>query len=440
MNPSHSPAYIIEKLKTKQSMKNTTICLSMIVRNESKNMVRLFESLKCIINYISVVDTGSLDNTIKVMKKWANDNKIPIVVDESPFKNFGYNRTEAINKAKIAFPEATYFILSDADFVWEFDLSESKQLKFKKELMMSDKYMVEQYNDVISYDNTRVLKADKKWKCRGVTHEFWASVEGNITSNKINTFRIHDIGDGGHKQEKYTRDIKLIEDELAFLTGPKPNMASLDYDHWIEDQDLISRYYFYLGESYKHNGQYDKAIISYQKRIDHEIGWHEDRFFSMFQMGNCYQYLMDLVKVEFQTTDATSTEGPSGPSAFVDSEEMKKFYEEKMIECYKKAHEILPQRAESLAALAKYYRLHNRHQECYDICEIGRKIKYPTNLSLFIERSCYQYRFDYELCIVCYYIDKKDEGAEAIIRLFEMEPLIPESTMKSIKRNSQFYL
>ena len=52
------------------------ICLNMIVKNESKIIIRCFESLKSIVDYIIVTDTGSSDNTVELMNKYLVDNSI----------------------------------------------------------------------------------------------------------------------------------------------------------------------------------------------------------------------------------------------------------------------------------------------------------------------------------------------------------------------------
>ena len=48
------------------------ICLNMILKNESKNIPRLFDNLKNFINYFIICDTGSTDNTVEVIKNEAN--------------------------------------------------------------------------------------------------------------------------------------------------------------------------------------------------------------------------------------------------------------------------------------------------------------------------------------------------------------------------------
>src|SRR6516164_3553502 len=127
------------KLRYKLQTKNEkTICLTMIVKNESKNMVRLLNSAKPIIDFVSIVDTGSTDDTINIINTWCQQNKINGVVHQEPFQNFAYNRTHSIQMAKKSFPQADYFLLSDADFIWEVNVG----AKFNKKLLFEHKYLV----------------------------------------------------------------------------------------------------------------------------------------------------------------------------------------------------------------------------------------------------------------------------------------------------------
>lgn len=201
-----------KKLAVKQGPKK--ICLTMIVKNESKNIPRLFDSFKGknIIDMISIVDTGSTDDTEEVIINCGKELGIPTVVHHEPFKNFSHNRTHSVKAAKQSFQEADYFLLSDADFMWEI----SEDCKFNKTLLIDHKYLVEQYNKALSYWNIRLLSSKVDWTCEGVTHEYWcesksqSEYSGEVRTAKISTLRIKDLEDGGCKTDKFERDERLL--------------------------------------------------------------------------------------------------------------------------------------------------------------------------------------------------------------------------------------
>jgi glycosyltransferase involved in cell wall biosynthesis len=49
-----------------------TISLCMIVKNESHVIERCLNSVKPLLDYVLIVDTGSTDNTIEVIYNWLN--------------------------------------------------------------------------------------------------------------------------------------------------------------------------------------------------------------------------------------------------------------------------------------------------------------------------------------------------------------------------------
>ena len=45
-----------------------TICFAAIFRNESKNVYRCLNGVKSIIDYVSICDTGSTDDTVELIE------------------------------------------------------------------------------------------------------------------------------------------------------------------------------------------------------------------------------------------------------------------------------------------------------------------------------------------------------------------------------------
>ena len=55
----------------------TTICLNMICKNESKIITRLFDSILPIIDCYCICDTGSTDSTKQIIKEYFEIRNIP---------------------------------------------------------------------------------------------------------------------------------------------------------------------------------------------------------------------------------------------------------------------------------------------------------------------------------------------------------------------------
>lgn len=295
---AQSEARIKDRMRKKLAQRKgqKTLCLTMIVKNESMNMVRLLDSVESIIDMISIVDTGSTDNTEEVILKWGKEHDIPTTVHHEPFKNFSYNRTHSVQMAKKAYPEADYLLLSDADFVWKINIGN----KFDKVLLIDHKYLIEQKNKSLSYANIRILSAKVDWVCEGRTHEYWkesdsqSEYRGEVRTAKIKTLEIDDREDGGCKDDKFIRDERLLREGLE-----DPN----------ERKDLKTRYKFYLAQTLKDLQRHKESIEWYKKRIE-DGGWPEEVYYALFQTGfNYEQWAWKLKNTAILMEKAERTEG-----------------------------------------------------------------------------------------------------------------------------------
>jgi glycosyltransferase involved in cell wall biosynthesis len=77
-----------------------TISLCMIVKNESHVIERCLNSVKSLIDYVFIVDTGSTDNTIEVINNWLTTNSIIGQVISEEWKNFSHNRSFALSELR----------------------------------------------------------------------------------------------------------------------------------------------------------------------------------------------------------------------------------------------------------------------------------------------------------------------------------------------------
>jgi len=89
-----------------------TICLNMIVKNESKIIERMLQSVLPIIDTYCICDTGSTDNTEEVINNFFNRHNITGKIVKEPFINFCHNRTFAL---KSCLGMSDYVLLMDAD-------------------------------------------------------------------------------------------------------------------------------------------------------------------------------------------------------------------------------------------------------------------------------------------------------------------------------------
>lgn len=360
--------------------KPVTICLTMIIKNESKIILRCLESAKSICDYMTICDTGSTDNTCEIVTNFFNENKDKIkgTLHHHEWKNFGYNRTLSLDVGRQS--GATYVLCIDADMILEI------KPNFKKQDLKADSYAIVQQTSTLFYYNTRLMKSTRKWKCVGVTHEYY-DCDKHKQSENLDTLVINDRGDGGCKSDKFERDIKLLTQGLI-------------------DEPDNSRYMFYLAQSYCDTNQHEQSIKWYKKRIEMG-GWYEEVYYSYYKIGTILQSM-----------------GESW---------------EKIEKAYLEAWKYLPSRAEPLYEMAKYCRNTSRYKEGYKYAKIGSTIPFPKNQLLFIFKHVYSFQMLDELAICAYYIGKYHESISLCDRLIK-EGHVPENQLSRIKQNMKFSL
>lgn len=256
------------------------IALSIIVKNEEKNITRCLNSVKSLVDLICITDTGSTDNTLDCIRDWSKINEnIQVFLHKTIFENFEKTRNEALLYTfNLLIENVDFVLLLDADMCLK--LKDNFSESDKKTILRNshDSYQVIQFNGSLRYANVRLIRCHKDWRYIGVTHEFIHHPRFlSSTMMDPDCISIDDKNDGGCKSDKYTRDKNLL-------------IAALDQGpHW----DLENRYLFYLAQTYMGLGEYQNAINTYKKRIDFDRGWTEELFYSCLQCSLAYDKLAD---------------------------------------------------------------------------------------------------------------------------------------------------
>ena len=372
-------------------MSKPKICLNMIVKNESRIILRLLESVLPIIDGYCICDTGSTDNTIELIQNFFKDREIYGKIIEEPFRDFGYNRSIALHACQIHMSNMDYILLLDADMILT-GQALTNPLKFKSSLS-KDNYTLFQGNPKFYYKNTRLVRNNKGFTYWGVTHEYVNSPPNTTTGEiPIEQLFINDIGDGGAKGDKTERDIRLLKKGLEEL----PNN---------------DRYTFYLANSYRDAGQNENAIETYQKRI--QIGgWIEEVWFSYYSIGNCYMHIGK---------------------------------EEHAISAWMAAYNHYPKRIENLYKIIEYYRIRGKNRIAYEFYLMADKSRNKyKNWSdyLFLERDIYDFKIDYEFSILGYYVNDANSLTEELVQTSMKVlnyPYLEENIFKNVMNNYKFY-
>jgi glycosyltransferase involved in cell wall biosynthesis len=356
---------------------SATVCLNMIVKNEAHVIRRCLESVRPFIDTWLIVDTGSEDGTQSVIRDYLQD--LPGELYERPWKDFGHNRSEALELAR---DRADYLFIIDADEILVLPQG------FQRPVLTADAYELMVNYSGVSYGRTCLISNQLNWRYIGVLHEY-LDADRAFTTEILHGPSVLVFPDGGRSRnidttQKYLNDARVLEDAL-------------------KDEPDNSRYEFYLAQSYRDALQADKALIHYQRRATMG-GWFEEVWYSLYQVA----LLSEQVQLD----------------------------QDLIIGRYLQAYQSRPQRAEALYQLARFCRLNEKHALAHMFAAKAIAITRPND-RLFIDDSVYQWRCLDEYAIACYWVGEFRESEECCRQLLASAAL-PETEHPRVIKNLEF--
>ena len=359
-----------------------SICLNMIVKNESHIICKTFDNiLKYVpITYWVISDTGSTDNTIALIRAYWKEKNIDGELVEHAWKDFGYNRTKALESA---YNKTDYLLIFDADDSFHGDFKIPAVLE-------KDSYNLK-FGVGFEYVRPLLVNNRRRWKFVGVLHEFLACCEPNAVSATIDgDYHVESGRTGNRSQDpkKYEKDAKVLE--MACQTE--------------KDTSLTDRYAFYCAQSWKDAGEPDNAILWYKKCLTLN-NWYQEKYYSCLMIGNLYKQKgdnMEAVKYWLKTTE----------------------YDGERMEGIAEAIQLLRESGMNLFVCALYKKYMGYQKRPKD--------------KLFIDITKYDSVLEYNASISAYYCGKKEMGMECCRKIL-MDNNASQSIIFATFGNIQFY-
>ena len=372
------------------TLKKKTICLNMIVKNESHIIAKTLQNIcdNIDITYWVISDTGSTDNTKELIANFFKEKNIPGEIFDDKWEDFGHNRSMAL---KHAYNKTDYLLIFDADD------------SFFGKLELPDKLDKDQYslkfgspNSGLSYNRTLLINNRKKFKFVGVLHEYITFKDG----------------------EKHDNVVCLINGEY-FINSGKTGARSIDPDKYKKDaatlekaykkekdEGLKNRYAFYCAQSYRDSDNKLKAIEWYKKCL--LKNWDQEKYYACLMVGQLYLKLGEKEKALHYLVKTGS-------------------YDNKRIE--------------GVCAACQIYRAEGMHDQVVALYEQYKDYRTQIgslDMKLFVNKALYMGQFDEIASISACYSAKPDLGY-AICRDLIIDCHIGEIVLLAIS-NLQFYL
>jgi len=238
---------------------NNTLSLCVICKNEEENIGNLLESVKGdLFDEIILVDTGSTDKTVEIIKKYTDK-----VFFFEWINDFSAARNESFSHAT-----SDYIMWLDSD-----DIIEAKDYKklldLKKKLHESPIWLVkyeyahdEQGRSICSFYRERIVKRDLNLKWQEPIHEYLPlDAPYKKTDIEVHHYKMHVTSD---------RNIPMLED----IVKKNPH---------------VGRNVFYLGKEYFDSGRLKEGIEKLKQFVEMPDAWSENKYNALLRISSYYK-------------------------------------------------------------------------------------------------------------------------------------------------------
>jgi len=229
-----------------------SLALCMLVRDDEAIVEQTLRSVRDLIDYWVICDTGSQDRTPDIVTDVLAD--VPGELHRREWVDFGHNRSELM---ELALDKAGYLLLLDPDMT----LVRSGPLPE----LVEDAYILREVGDDPANGVPRVVRGSRRWWYEGSTHEVLAT-NGRYSEAELDALAIERHIDEATRELMLLRQLDILERDVA--TGqPAPRTA------------------FNLAETLRYLGRPGPAMEWYRRRV--ELGdSDQETFYANLQEGS----------------------------------------------------------------------------------------------------------------------------------------------------------
>jgi glycosyltransferase involved in cell wall biosynthesis len=242
------------------------ISLVMIVRDEAKMIRRCLQSVKPLISSWTIVDTGSRDETQKIVRKALRGTQGEL--HEREFVDFAHNRTEALALAR---GSAEWLLLLDADMTAEEVHPELLTFLAEDPDPEVGAWMVSIWDGGTTWRLPALIRGDREWRFIEPVHEYLDT--SGVKTRSLLGLTLYHHGGSRHPIEKFDHYLKLLKPGVK-----KGNPRSI----------------FYSAECYRFLGCIPEAIDFYTRRSQMNGHVEEEAWYAQYQAAKLSRNVTDL--------------------------------------------------------------------------------------------------------------------------------------------------
>lgn len=407
-------------------MKNIKIVLNCIVKNESKVIERMLESVYKYIDYWVIQDNGSDDGTEDIIKKFFEKNKIPGFLYHEPWQFPGYNRNHSLQTCLQSNHGCDYVLRMDADEVLEVDQDFDWEIIKSKEA-----WNIACQQASWNYYRNGLWKANLPWIFEKVKRHETIYLKNNQSYSQGNlpsSIKYVLMGGGKTWENPHKYFIDALELEKQIMTEEKEYQTPFDWYHL-----------FYLAKSYSDCMGYPIFLFGpeQKKHIAERSQFYFKKFIETLQP----QYpkkIKSLTKIENDYLYyALYTTG----LVYKDSDQINK-----AIDFWHQCFEFDPSRNEALIALCEYY-LYDQDDipNTYLYSSVAVKNKYPfpflrecwVNKETYVDTGWKALDFHSVSAYHMGHFEESKQSCEALLSK-KYEKILPSEQRERVLKNLNF--
>jgi len=235
-----------------------SLCALLMVKNEASRISVTVQSLQNLVDAIVLFDTGSDDDTIKIVQE---TSKIPVHVKIGSFTDFATSRNEALDFADSCGYDYILLVDANEEFIGSIDRS---QLDNAQCWYMVYRYKYGPHHSTV-YKNIKLIKSNIGIRFVGKVHEYLAV--GSTPTDMIHSCHVFQDRtlDDDKSKKRWVRDLDILKEEY-------------------EKDPTNTRTLFYLAQTCSCLDLKDQAYKYYKERTLQK-GYEEERFYSFLKCG-----------------------------------------------------------------------------------------------------------------------------------------------------------
>jgi glycosyltransferase involved in cell wall biosynthesis len=255
--------HFITHIKLDELLYNNLINLLIMVKNAGDNFKNVLEANIPFVDKITILDTGSTDNTINIINTVFKTHNIKGTLYQRPWKNFKDSRNELF---ELAGEDCVFNVMLDDTYILNGDIRNF--LTIARSDDEADSYSIFIKDDFMMYSSNRITKSSRKLKYIYKLHEIIEpnknfEIPSNIThiTDNTNPYMIN------RTKQRKNDDLRVLFEEL-------------------ESEPDNPRHLYYIAETYLCLDEHKLAYEYYEKRsLVVGTGYNQEIQDSLYKMA-----------------------------------------------------------------------------------------------------------------------------------------------------------